>query len=82
MAKAVAGEAGVSFISASGSEFINKYIGAGADNVRKLFECCTECFAIDNCYLGFLSFLLIYLIYEVNNTYHYKEFVEIYIKMW
>lgn len=38
LAKAVAGEAGVSFISASGSEFINKYIGAGADNVRKLFE--------------------------------------------
>ena len=38
LAKAVAGEAGVSFISASGSEFINKYIGVGADNVRKLFE--------------------------------------------
>lgn len=37
MAKAVAGEAGVSFISASGSEFINKYIGVGARNIRELF---------------------------------------------
>lgn len=38
LAKAVAGEAGVSFISSSGSGFINKYIGVGADNIRKLFE--------------------------------------------
>lgn len=38
LAKAVAGEAGVTFISASGSGFINKYIGVGADNIRKLFE--------------------------------------------
>lgn len=38
LAKAVAGEAGISFISASGAEFVNKYSGVGADNVRKLFE--------------------------------------------
>lgn len=38
LARAVAGEAGVSFITASGSEFINKYVGVGADNIRKLFK--------------------------------------------
>lgn len=38
LAKAVAGEAGVNFIGATGSEFINKYVGVGADNIRKLFN--------------------------------------------
>lgn len=38
LARAVAGEAGVSFISASGSEFIEMYVGVGAQRVRSLFE--------------------------------------------
>jgi cell division protease FtsH len=38
IARAVAGEAGCTFIYASGSQFINKYVGTGADNIRKLFE--------------------------------------------
>ena len=38
LARAVAGEAGVSFISASGSEFIEMFVGVGAQRVRKLFE--------------------------------------------
>lgn len=38
MTKAVAGEAGVSFISACGSEFVDEFIGVGARNIRKLFE--------------------------------------------
>lgn len=38
LARAVAGEAGVSFISASGSEFIEMFVGVGAARVRKLFE--------------------------------------------
>lgn len=37
LARAVAGEAGVNFISVSGADFSNKFIGAGADRVRKLF---------------------------------------------
>lgn len=38
LAKATANEAGVSFISASGSQFIEMYVGVGAMRVRKLFE--------------------------------------------
>lgn len=38
LARAVAGEAGVPFLSASGSEFIELYVGIGASRVRSLFE--------------------------------------------
>ena len=38
LARAVAGEAEVSFLSASGSEFIEMFVGVGAQRVRKLFE--------------------------------------------
>lgn len=38
LAKAVAGEASVSFIYASGSEFVEKYVGVGAKRVRSIFE--------------------------------------------
>ncbi|MEB3162371.1 MAG: ATP-dependent metallopeptidase FtsH/Yme1/Tma family protein, partial [Prochlorothrix sp.] len=37
LAKAVAGEAGVSFFSISGSEFVELFVGAGAARVRDLF---------------------------------------------
>ena len=42
LARAVAGEAGVSFLSASGSEFIEMFVGVGASRVRKLFEKANE----------------------------------------
>ena len=38
IARAVAGEAGVSFISATGSSFIEMFVGVGASRVRSLFE--------------------------------------------
>ena len=38
LARAVAGEAGVAFISASGSEFIEMFVGVGAQRVRNLFK--------------------------------------------
>lgn len=38
LAKAVAGEAGVPFLSASGSEFVEMFVGVGASRVRDLFE--------------------------------------------
>merc|ERR1719478_1573049 len=37
LAKAVAGEAGVPFISISGSEFVEMFVGVGASRVRDLF---------------------------------------------
>ena len=38
IAKAVAGEANVPFFSASGSEFVEMFVGVGASRVRDLFE--------------------------------------------
>ena len=38
IAKAVAGEAGVRFLSISGSDFVELYVGVGASRVRDLFE--------------------------------------------
>ena len=38
LAKAVAGEAGVHFLSISGSDFMEMYVGVGASRVRDLFE--------------------------------------------
>merc|ERR1719355_588996 len=37
LARAVAGEAGVPFISSSGSEFVEMFVGVGASRVRDLF---------------------------------------------
>ncbi len=38
LAKAVAGEAGVKFLSISGSDFVELYVGVGASRVRDLFH--------------------------------------------
>ena len=38
LAKAVAGEAGVKFLSISGSDFVEMYVGVGASRVRDLFH--------------------------------------------
>ena len=38
LAKALAGEAGVAFIHASGAEFVEKYVGVGAQRIRTLFD--------------------------------------------
>ena len=42
LAKAVAGEAGVPFLSISGSEFVEMFVGVGAARVRDLFETARE----------------------------------------
>ena len=38
LAKAVAGEAGVSFFSISASQFVEIYVGVGASRVRALYQ--------------------------------------------
>ena len=38
LAEAIAGEAGVPFISCSGSDFVERYVGVGAARVRELFD--------------------------------------------
>jgi cell division protease FtsH len=38
LARAVAGQEGVAFISISGSEFVEMFVGVGAARVRDLFE--------------------------------------------
>ena len=38
LARATAGEAGVQFLSISGSDFVEMYVGVGASRVRDLFE--------------------------------------------
>jgi len=38
LAKAIAGEAGVPFFSASGTEFMEMFVGVGASRVRDMFE--------------------------------------------
>lgn len=38
LARALAGEAGVSFISTSGSQFEEEYVGVGAARIRELFQ--------------------------------------------
>ena len=43
IAKAVAGEADVQFLSISGSDFVELYVGVGASRVRDLFEQAKKC---------------------------------------
>lgn len=38
LARAVAGEAGVSFLSINASEFVEMFVGIGASRVRDLFQ--------------------------------------------
>lgn len=42
LAKAVAGEAGVPFVTTSGSEFVEMFVGVGASRVRDLFKVARE----------------------------------------
>jgi cell division protease FtsH len=42
LAKAMAGEAGVAFYSASGSDFVEMFVGVGASRVRELFRAANE----------------------------------------
>ncbi len=43
LARAVAGEAGVPFLSISGSEFVEMFVGVGASRVRDLFDKAKKC---------------------------------------
>jgi cell division protease FtsH len=43
IAKAIAGTAQVPFLSASGSDFIEMYVGVGAQRIRKLYEKARSC---------------------------------------
>lgn len=49
MARAVAGESGVAFISSSASEFIEMYMGLGAARVRDLFNTVRALSQTDGC---------------------------------
>ena len=42
LARACAGEAGVPFFYVSGSEFVEKYVGLGANRVRSLFDAASK----------------------------------------
>jgi len=68
LAKAVAGEAGVPFLYASGSEFEEMFVGVGARRVRKLFEAAKE--------IGISSYhrieIYIYMLYY----HHHVELIE------
>ena len=50
IAKAIAGEANVPFISMSGSEFVEMFAGLGASRVRKLFERAKKISPLHNIY--------------------------------
>ena len=43
LARAVAGESGVAFLSMNASEFVEMYVGVGAARVRDLFQQVTCC---------------------------------------
>ncbi|ERN05838.1 hypothetical protein AMTR_s00006p00261930 [Amborella trichopoda] len=43
LARAVVGEAGLPFISVSASEFVERFVGAGASRIRSLFNDARKC---------------------------------------
>ena len=49
IAKCVAQSAGAAFFSVNGSEFVNKYVGQGPANVRKLFDAAREAIESGGC---------------------------------
>ena len=51
LAKAVAGEAGVPFLSISGSDFVEMFVGVGASRVRDLFEPLSETESSGTCHI-------------------------------